>query len=85
MNWYSRFSNHHPSLAKQQIIERIKSMVFLCIYCKNPKPIALSVLEFEYHGSGPHATAFFICPDCQNKFMIRIEDLGKVRKYNQTT
>jgi hypothetical protein len=80
MNWCLAFSNQHNSAAKQEIIERIKSMIFLCIYCKNPNPIAPSVVEFEYHGSGPHATVFFICPDCQNKFMVTIEDLGKVRK-----
>ena len=63
---------------KQQIIERVKSMIFLCMYCNNRSPIALSVIEYEEHGSGPHATGFFICPDCKNKFMIKIEDLGKV-------
>jgi len=26
------------------------------------------------------ATAFFICPDCRNKFVVKIQDLGKVRK-----
>jgi len=63
---------------KQKIIERVKSMVFLCMYCNSRLPIALSVIDYEEHGSGPHAKGFFICPDCKNKFMIKIEDLGKV-------
>ena len=25
-------------------------------------------------------TAFFICPDCQNKFFVNFQNLGKVRK-----
>jgi hypothetical protein len=53
-------------------------MVFLCMYCNSRLPIALSVIDYEEHGSGPHAKGFFICPDCKNKFMIKIEDLGKV-------
>ena len=55
-------------------------MVFLCMYCDSPNPIMLSVVNFEYHSSGPYGTAFFICPDCQNKFVVKIQDLGKVRK-----
>jgi hypothetical protein len=35
--------------------------------------------DFEYHISGAYATAFFICPDCHNKFFVKIQDLGKVR------
>ena len=75
-----RLNNDHASAAKQQIIDRIKSMTFLCIHCTGPNPIALSVVDFEYHASGPYVTAFFICPDCKNKFTLKIEDLGKVRK-----
>jgi hypothetical protein len=78
--WCSGFSKDHFSAARREIIERIRSMVFLCMYCNNPNPISLSVIDFEYHISGPFAVAFFICPDCQNKFMVRIEDLGKVMK-----
>lgn len=70
-------SNHY-SRAKQKIIERIKSMVFLCMYCDSPNPIMLSVVNFEYHSSGPYATAFFICPGCHKKFIVKIQDLGKV-------
>lgn len=65
---------------KHEIINRVKSMGFLCLYCNNPSPISLSVVDFEYQGSGPHASAVFICPDCQNKFMVKIEDLGRVKK-----
>lgn len=57
-------------------------MGFLCMYCKNPSPISLSVVDFKYHGSGPHAIAFFICPDYQNNFMVKIEDLGRVKNKN---
>jgi hypothetical protein len=39
-----------------------------------------AVIEFEYHAIGAYATAFFICDDCQNKFVVKIQDLGKVRK-----
>ena len=72
-------SNDH-SMLKQEIIERIRSMVFLCIYCNNQNRITASVIDFENHDSGTHAIAFFICPDCQNKFVVKIQDLGKVRK-----
>jgi hypothetical protein len=72
-------SDHHSSAAKQQIIERIKSMVFLCMYCNNKNPISPALVDFEYHGSGPHGGAFFICPECCTKFMLKIEDLGKIR------
>jgi len=39
-----------------------------------------SVIDFEYYVTGAYATAFFICPDCQNKLVVKIQDLGKVRK-----
>ena len=61
-------------------MERIKSMVFLCMYCNNETPMIASVIDFEYHATGAYASAFFICPDCQNKFIVKIQDLGKVRK-----
>ena len=70
-------SNDHSKL-KQEIIERIKSMVFLCIYCNNQDRMTASVIDFENHYSGTHAIAFFICPDCRNKFAVKIQDLGKV-------
>ena len=70
-------SNDHSRL-KQEIIERIKSMVFLCIYCNNQSRITASVIDFENRDSGTHAIAFFICPDCRNKFAVKIQDLGKV-------
>jgi len=66
------------SNSKQEIIERIKSMVFLCIYCDSANPIAASVVDYEHQGSTSYATAFFICPDCRNKFVVKIQDLGKV-------
>ena len=70
-------SNDHSRL-KQEIIELIRSMVFLCINCNNQDRITASVIDFENHDRGTHAIAFFICPDCRNKFAIKIQDLGKV-------
>ena len=55
-------------------------MAFLCMYCESQTPMTASVIEFEYHTTGAYATAFFICPDCENKFVVKIQDLGKVRK-----
>jgi uncharacterized protein YlaI len=72
-------SNDHSRL-KQEIIERIRSMVFLCINCNNQDRITASVIDFENHDSGTLAIAFFICPDCRNKFAVKIQDLGKVIK-----
>ena len=77
INWHSDMSSDHSN-SKQEIVERIKAMVFLCIYCNNETPMTASVIDFENHDSGTHALAFFICPDCQNKFAVKIEDLGKV-------
>jgi len=71
-------SSDLPEDLKQENIERLKLMVFSCMYCDNPIPVSLSVVDYQSHGSGPHATGFFICPNCQNKFMVKIEDLGKV-------
>ena len=72
--------NPHLANAKQEIIERIKSMGILCMYCNNETPMTASVIDFEYYVTGAYATAFFICPDCQNKFVVKIQDLGEVRK-----
>jgi len=38
----------------------------------------LSVVDFEDHSSVPCATAFFICAGCHNKFIVKIQDMGKV-------
>ncbi len=75
----SKLSNSHFAGAKEEIMERIKAMDFLCIYCNDGSPMTATVIDFEYHAMGAYATAFFICPDCQNKFIVKIEDLGKVR------
>ena len=72
-------SGDHSRL-KQEIIERIKSMVFLCIYCNNQTRMPASVIDLEQYATRCFATVFFICPDCQNKFIVKIQDLGKVRK-----
>ena len=78
-NFRLEMSDYHSRL-KQEIIERVKSMVFLCMYCTGPNPITLSIVDFENHASQAYATAFFICPDCRNKFVVKIQDLGKVGK-----
>ena len=72
-------SGDHSRL-KQEIIERIKSMVFLCMYCNSPNQITLPVVDFEYQGRRSYTTAFFICPDCRNKFVVKIQDLGRIIK-----
>jgi hypothetical protein len=74
----TRLSKPHFANAKQEIINRIKSMVILCMYCDNETPMATSVIDFEYYATGAYATAFFICPECRNKFVVKIQDLGKV-------
>ena len=68
------------SRPEQKIIERIKLMVFLCIYCNNKNRMSASVIDLEQYVTGSFATVFFICPDCRNKFTAKIQDLGKVRK-----
>jgi len=42
--------------------------------------LAASIIDFEYYATGVYATAFFICPDCRDKFVVKIQDLGTVRK-----
>jgi 5-methylcytosine-specific restriction endonuclease McrA len=71
-------SDSRSDAAKDAIIERIKSMVFLCMYCNSPKPVMISIIGIDYHASGAYATAYFICPDCRNKYMVKIQDLGKI-------
>jgi 7-cyano-7-deazaguanine synthase in queuosine biosynthesis len=72
-------SNTHFANTKQEIINRNNSMVILCMYCDNETPMVASVIDFEYYATGAYATAFFICPDCRNKFVVKIQNLGKVR------
>ena len=68
----------------EQIIDRIKSMSILCIYCNNPNPISLSAIEYQSGVSESYASAFLICPECRNKFMIKILDLGKVTRWKHS-
>jgi hypothetical protein len=35
------------------------------------------VVDFEHGASGRDATGFFICPDCNIKFIVKIQDVGK--------
>lgn len=72
-------SGEHSRL-KEEIVERIKSMVFLCMYCDSQNPISASVVEFQDHVSESVATAFLICDSCRNKFVVKIQDLGKIIK-----
>jgi len=55
-------------------------MYFLCMYCDNQSPMAASAVDYRYDPIESHATIFFICPNCQNKFMVEVRDLGKVQK-----
>lgn len=71
-------SDHTSSRLKVEIVERIKSVNFLCLYCPNQIPITTTVIDFQYNPAGSHVTAFFICPNCRKKFVINIQDLGKV-------
>ena len=71
-------SSDHPENPEQKIIDRVTKMTFSCIYCDTGNPVPLSAVGFQGKGSGPHVNGFFICPQCQTKFLIKIEDLGKV-------
>lgn len=54
-------------------------MVILCMYCNNETPMTAPVIDFVYYTTGAYATSFSICPDCQNKFIVKIQDVGKLR------
>ena len=69
--------DNNPSRLKQEIIERIKSMVILCMYCDTQTPMIASVIDFENNTTGAYARTFFICPDSRKKFVVKIEDLGR--------
>jgi hypothetical protein len=69
---------------RERIIDRIKSMSILCIFCNNPNRLSLSVIEYQSDVSESYASAFLICPECRNKFMIKIVDLGKVRGWKHS-
>jgi hypothetical protein len=70
-------SSDRPEYPKEEILRRFKAMNFSSIYCDVDKPISLSAMDYQPKGSGPHVTGVFICPDCRNKFLVKIEDLGK--------
>jgi hypothetical protein len=42
----------NPSSVRGQMAEGFKSMIFLCVYCNNPDPVALPVIDFQYDPSG---------------------------------
>jgi transcription elongation factor Elf1 len=68
-----------PEELKQKINDRLKSMFFLCVNCDSPNPLSLSVIEFKTEGGEKYFTAFAICPNCNYKFNIRIQEFGKVK------
>jgi hypothetical protein len=76
--WRFRLNSDLPEYPKEEILRRFKAMTFSCIYCDADKPISFSTMDYQPKGSGPHVTGFFICPNCKNKYMVKIEDLGKV-------
>ena len=43
--WQVGLISNHYSRAKQEMIERIKSMVFLCMYCNSPNPVGINSLK----------------------------------------
>ena len=78
MSGVLRVGLDNPSSAREQMVDGIKSMVFLCVYCNKPDPISLSVIDFQYDPSGSYVTTSFICRACHNKFAVKIQDLGRV-------
>ena len=67
-------SENQTQETKQQKNEHFSSMLFQCLNCNDADPIIATMMDY----SGPLATGFFICPDCKNKFVVKIEDVGKV-------
>jgi len=47
--------------------------------CNNETLMTAPVIDFVYYTTGTYATSFSICPDCQNKFIVKIQDVGKLR------
>jgi hypothetical protein len=47
------------------------------MYCDNKNPITLTVVDFEDQASERDVTGYFICPDCNNKFIVKIQGIGK--------
>jgi hypothetical protein len=70
-----------PLSAKKGIIDWFKSTAFYCVHCFSKSSSTLSILEFEFNEPEPYATGFFICPDCSSKFLVKIQDLGRVVAY----
>jgi hypothetical protein len=73
-------SDDIAAVAKEEIDKRIRSMFFLCIYCDNPSPLTLSLIEVKKDKgqSKPYVMAIFICPTCKNKILVKIQDQGKL-------
>jgi len=70
----------HASTAREVVVERVKSM-FSPYFMQNPNAITLSFIDFKLLSSGPFVAGFFICPDCNQKYMLNIKDMGKVVKH----
>ena len=57
-----------------KITDRFNSMFFLCMHCDNPSPLTMSDIGIDKEV----ITAFGICPNCGKKFIVKIEDYGRV-------
>lgn len=51
-------------------------MFFLCTHCDNSTPLNMSDIGIGEAG----VTTFGICPNCGNKFVVKIQDYGKVMR-----
>jgi|GEM_PF-2210405 len=64
------------------LIEHFNSIDFHCIFCDNPDSLAKSIIEymspFSDFRTAITVTAFLICPQCRNKFFVKILDQGKI-------
>lgn len=71
-------SSKYPSGPRQKVIERVKSMCFLCISCDSKIPLTPSITDYDDRDTGAHVLAFLICRGCKNKFLVKIQDQGKI-------
>ena len=67
---------------EKKVIERFNSIDFHCIFSDNPDSLAKSIIEymspFSDYSTAVTVTAFLICPQCKNKFFVKILDQGKI-------
>ena len=72
-------SDEHSRL-KEEIVERIKSMVFLCMYCNSQNPIKFQLSNFKIKPAERMQQHFLFVLIVRNKFVVKIQDVGKIRK-----